>query len=116
MAASAASAPLSSFEPGRPARSRPCCSSSSVSSAEADGLAGVEGDAREPVRRRSRDVLEVRSPAADDHAERHHGVGTGLEGRLRDDRQLEAAGHAHERVTGAGGIEGAHGAGDADRR
>ena len=50
--------------------------------------------------------------AADDHAERDHRVGTGLEGGLRDDGQLEAARHAHELVCGTGCLEGAGRTGD----
>ena len=39
--------------------------------------------------------------AAHDHAERDHGIRSRLERRLRDDRQLEAAGHLHTSVTSA---------------
>ena len=65
--------------------------------AESDRLAGVEGDAGEPVGRGARDVLEVRGAAADDDAERDHRIRPGLERRLGDDRQLEAARDPHVR-------------------
>src|SRR5690606_34400730 len=68
--------------------------------AEADGLARVERDAREAVGRGRRNVLEVRRAASQDDAEGDDRVGAVLERRLRDDRQLEGARHAHDAVVG----------------
>ena len=97
IAASAASRPLSSFEPGSPARSRPCCSSSRVSTPKPTGL---------PVSRATRVRPSV--AAADTYSK------CGVPPRMitpsattasapasraafAHDGQLEAAGHAHER-------------------
>jgi hypothetical protein len=80
--------------------------------AEAHGLAGVERDAREPVGRSRRDVLEVWRPAPHDHAEGDDRVGAGVERRLRDDRELEGSRDPHEAVVGVRLVEAALGARD----
>src|SRR5690606_31919878 len=53
-----------------------------------------------------------RRPAPDDHAERHGGVGSGVQRRLARDRELERARHTHEPPVGARRVERALGAGD----
>ena len=98
--ATAASAGLAALvlaaSPGSPARSSACSSSSQVSSAEADGHAGVERDPGQPVGGRRADVLEVRRAAADHDAERDDRVVARRASACADHGQLEGAGHADD--------------------
>jgi hypothetical protein len=58
---------------------------------EADRHAVVERDPGQPVGGRRRDVLEVRGPAPDDHAQGDHGVEPLRGERACDDGQLEGS-------------------------
>src|SRR5690606_15001537 len=57
-------------------------------------------------------VLEVRRSPADDDAGRHDGIRAAGERSLCGHGQLERAGHPHQRVLGARGVQRALGAGD----
>src|SRR5688572_29213809 len=80
--------------------------------AEADRLAGVEGDARQAIGGSSRYEVEVRGAAADDHAQRHDRVRARFQGGHGYERKLERAGHPHETPGGSRGVERALRAGD----
>src|SRR5581483_9880219 len=65
--------------------------------AEAYWHTGVQADAGETVGGGATHIVEVRSPAADDDAERDDGVVPLLRKRLRGERQLEGTRHPDDR-------------------
>ena len=91
--------------PRRPSRSASSACSRVVEreDAERDGHARLERGELEAARGLARDEVEVRRVAADDAAESDDaGVAAGLRERHRRERQLEGAGHRHDRDRIAG--------------